>query len=178
MSYAQLILGELGDPPDTAVARDVSSRLGVGMRITGPDFDWASNPDFPSFSNVDLPEEAEGRGRAGFSRELGFGAEVVRGDYRYLLALQGGSTAFGTESVTEELADALFMIVLLMCVYLATRHLLRPVRVLNEGVERLRRGDLDIEMQTRSTRWRGPCASGSARGTDSSSTSATRYAHP
>jgi signal transduction histidine kinase len=43
------------------------------------------------------------------------------------------------------------MILLLICLYFATRHLLRPVRLLSEGVERLRRGDLNVEMQTRRT---------------------------
>lgn len=89
--------------------------------------------------------------RAGLSRELGFGADLFRGEYRYLFALKSGRTAFGTESTTEGIADALFMIILLACVYFATRHLLRPVRVLSEGVERLRRGDRNIEMQTRRT---------------------------
>jgi signal transduction histidine kinase len=41
------------------------------------------------------------------------------------------------------------MILLLACVYIATRYLLRPVRILSEAVERLRRGDLTVEMQTR-----------------------------
>jgi signal transduction histidine kinase len=43
------------------------------------------------------------------------------------------------------------MIMVLAGVYLVTRRLLRPVRVLSEGVERLRRGDLDVEMPTRRT---------------------------
>lgn len=150
MNYGDLILDELQDPPDTATARAVAARLGVGMRIEGPGVRWASDPAFPEFTDVDLSAVDEGRNRAGYSRELGFGADIVRGDYRYLLALQaGGAGAFGSESTTEEVADALFMIILLGCVYLATRHLLKPVRVLSEGVERLRRGDLDVEMQTR-----------------------------
>jgi signal transduction histidine kinase len=149
MNYAQLILGELDDPPDTAVAREVSSRLGVGMRIAGPGVDWTSAAAFPAFDDVDLPTNAnDGPNRAGLSREVGFGADLTRGDYRYLMTLQEG---FGTESTTEEIADALFMILLLGCVYVATRYLLRPVRVLSESVERLRRGELNVEMQTRRT---------------------------
>jgi signal transduction histidine kinase len=152
MNYAELILGELSDPPDTIAARRVATRLGVGMRISGPGIDWTSEPDFPSFIDTDLPPAAdEGVNRAGLSRELGFGADLSRGEYRYLFALQAGRTAFGTESTTEEIADALFMVLLLACVYFATRYLLRPVRVLSEGVEQLRRGDLNVEMQTRRT---------------------------
>jgi HAMP domain-containing protein len=152
LNYAELVLGELADPPDTAAVREIATRLGVGIRIAGPGVDWTSEPGFPAFADVELPAAAaEGLNRAGLSRELGFGADLSRGEYRYLFALQAGRTAFGTESTTEEIADALFMIVLLACVYFATRHLLRPVRVLSEGVERLRRGDLNVEMQTRRT---------------------------
>ena len=152
MNYAHLVLGELSDPPDTTAARAVAMRLGVGMRIEGPGVDWTSEPDFPSFDDADVPASVDGSpNRAGLSRALGFGADLYRGEYRYLFSLQAGSTAFGTESTTEEIADALFMIVLLACVYVATRYLLRPVRELSEGVERLRRGDLNVEMKTRRT---------------------------
>ncbi|MGD2046522.1 MAG: HAMP domain-containing sensor histidine kinase [Gemmatimonadota bacterium] len=150
MSYAELILDELDTPSDTVAARQLATRLGVGMRISGPDVDWATDPDFPRFDDADLPPAAEGSSnRAGLSRALGFGADVGRGDYRYLLALQAGSIGLGSESLVEELADAIFMIVLLACVYLATRNLLKPVRELSEGVEKLREGDLNVEMETR-----------------------------
>jgi len=152
LNYAGLVLAELRDPPDTASARAVSERLGVGMRIAGPGVEWVSDPNFPAFADVDLPEGADGGpNRAGFSSELGFGADLRRGDYRYLLSLQAGRLGFGSESTTEEVADTIFMVLLLACVYLATRYLLRPVRVLSEGVERLRQGDLGVEMETRRT---------------------------
>lgn len=152
MNYADLILEEIADPPDTASARELASRLGLGMRIEGPGVDWATESVFPGFTDVDLPVADEERGaRAGLSRVLGFGADLTRGEYRYLLRLQDGNTGFGSESPTEEASDAIFMILLLACVYMATRYLLRPVRELSEGVERLRQGDLNIEMQTRRT---------------------------
>jgi signal transduction histidine kinase len=152
MNYAELVLAELSDPPDTAAARAIADRLSVDMRIEGPGIDWSSRPDFPYFDDVDLPPDVAGtQNRAGLSRALGVGADLTRGRFRYLFTLQAGGTGFGTESTTEEVTDALFMIVLLACVYFATRHLLRPVRVLSEGVERLRQGDWNVEMQTRRT---------------------------
>jgi len=152
MNYAQLILREVGDPPDTVFARDVATRLGIGMRIEGPGVDWSTDAAFPEFADVDLPSAGHDEiGRAGLSRELGFGADVTRGDYRYLLSLQAGSMGFGSESPTEEASDAIFMVLLLACVYLATRYLLRPVRELSQAVERLRQGDLNVEMESRRT---------------------------
>ena len=150
-NYARFILAELADPPDTAQARALSERLGVGMRIEGPGVDWASTEAFAGFDAVELPiVGGHGTVRAGIDREsIGFGARLERGEYRYLMALQAGRIALGGGSSTEDIADALFMVAILAGVYVLMRRLLRPVRVLSEGVERLRMGDLEVEMPTR-----------------------------
>jgi signal transduction histidine kinase len=151
VNYARFVLAELSDPPDTANARLVAERLGIGMRISGPGVAWTTSPDFPEFADVDLPPAADGVTRAGIERGLGVSAELTRGSYRYLMSLQAGRVALGSGNMTEDVVDALVMIMVLAGVYLVTRRLLRPVRVLSEGVERLRRGDLDVEMPTRRT---------------------------
>jgi signal transduction histidine kinase len=152
-NYARFILGELDDPPDTAQARSLSERLGVGMRIEGPGLDWASTQDLADFDAVELPlVGGEGAARAGIDREsIGFGAQLERGEYRYLMALQAGRIGLGSGSSTGDIADALFMVAILAGVYVLMRRLLRPVRVLSDGVERLRMGDLEVEMPTRRT---------------------------
>ena len=152
-NYARFILRELGDPPDTAQARALSERLGLGLRIEGPAVDWASTETLAEFDAVELPlVGGEGTVRAGIDREsVGFGAQLERGEYRYLMALQAGRIGLGTGSSTEDVADAVFMVAILAGVYVLMRRLLRPVRVLSEGVERLRMGDLEVEMPTRRT---------------------------
>jgi signal transduction histidine kinase len=154
-NYARYVLEDIqpniDTPPDTAAARAVSERLGVAMRIEGPGVTWASAPDLPTFPDIegDLPDYPGQPGvRAGIADRLGFSADISRGGYRYLLGLQAGRTALGTSSVREHVSDALFMIAVLVGVYLLMRRLLRPVRVLSEGVQRLRGGDLDVEMHT------------------------------
>jgi signal transduction histidine kinase len=151
VNYARFVLGELADPPDTANARAVAERLGIGMRIEGPGVTWTTTPDFPRFADVDLPRAPDGMTRAGIEQGLGVSAILERGPYRYLMALQAGRTALGSGSEIEDVIDALFMIGILAGVYLLIRRLLRPVRVLSEGVERLRMGDLEVEMPTRRT---------------------------
>ncbi|HET9948805.1 MAG TPA: HAMP domain-containing sensor histidine kinase, partial [Longimicrobiales bacterium] len=132
--------------------RRVARRLGVGMRIVGPDVDWVSAEPFPALADVDLPPyPGEPGSRAGLVRGLGVSALLERDGYTYLLSLQAGRTALGSESRVDHLAGALFMLAVLGAVYLLTRRLLSPVRVLSEGVERLGRGDLDVEMRTRRT---------------------------
>jgi signal transduction histidine kinase len=148
VNYAGYVLADIGNPPDTAAARAVSERLGVAMRIEGPGVSWASRSDVPSFAEVDLPEMPALPGaRAGIAERLGFSADVTRDGYRYLLGLQSGRSALRT-SAREHIFDALFMIAVLASVYLLMRRLLRPVRVLSEGVQRLRAGDLEVEMHT------------------------------
>jgi signal transduction histidine kinase len=147
-----LVLGQLSDPRDTAAARALTDSLGIGMRIRGPGVDWVSVETFPTFEEVDLPAVPGQTGtHAGIERGLGVAAHVARGDYRYLMSLQAGRVALGTGSSTEDVVDALFMIAILAGVYVLMRRLLRPVRVLSEGVERLRMGDLEVEMPTRRT---------------------------
>jgi signal transduction histidine kinase len=152
VNYASYVLEDIGDPPDTAVARQVAERLGMGMRIEGPGVRWASAADFPEFGEVDLRPYPQVPGaRAGLSERLGASADIQQGRYRYLLSLQAGRAALGAGNSTENVVDALFMLAVLAGVYVFTRRLLRPVRVLSEGVERLRAGDLDVEMPTRRT---------------------------
>ena len=148
INYAGYVLDDIGTPPDTLAAREVSERLGVAMRIEGPGIRWSSAADVPTFDEAELPEVPALPGaRAGIAERLGFSADVTRGGYRYLLGLQSGRSALRT-SARERVSDALFMIAVLAAVYLLMRRLLRPVRVLTEGVQRLRAGDLDVEMHT------------------------------
>ncbi|MEQ1856785.1 MAG: HAMP domain-containing sensor histidine kinase [Longimicrobiales bacterium] len=152
VNYAGLVLDDIERPVDTTRAREIAERLGVGMRIQGPGVDWASSEEFPGFDDVELDPYPQVPGaRAGFAEGLGFSADIQRGEYRYLLSLQAGRTALRTASPTDEILDSLFMLAVLAGVYFVTRRLLRPVRVLTEGVERLRAGDLDVEMPTRRT---------------------------
>jgi signal transduction histidine kinase len=152
VAYATYVLDDIGSPPDTGMARRVSERTGVHLRIAGPGVDWASVPAFPGFADVDLPEYPGQPGaRAGITSQLGFSADVTRGPYRYLLSLQSGRNPLGRGNIHENVADGLFVILLLGGVYLLVRRLLRPVRVLSEGVARLRAGELDVEMPTRRT---------------------------
>jgi len=148
INYAGYVLEEIGTPPDTSAARETSERLGVAMRIEGPGIAWVSHDDVPSFAEADLPEMPALPGaRAGIAERLGFSADVTRDGYRYLLGLQSGRSALRT-SAREHVSDALFMIAVLAAVYFLMRRLLRPVRELSEGVQRLRAGDLDVEMRT------------------------------
>ncbi|MGE0159320.1 MAG: ATP-binding protein [Gemmatimonadales bacterium] len=148
INYAGYVLEEIGSPPDTSAAREVSRRLGVAMRIEGPGVSWVSSADVPTFAGVELPDVPALPGaRAGIAERLGFSADVTRDGYRYLLGLQSGRSALRT-SAREHVFDALFMIGVLGAVYLLMRRLLRPVRVLSEGVQRLRAGDLEVEMHT------------------------------
>ena len=152
INYARYALDDIGDPPDTTVARQVAERLGMGMRIEGPGVRWTTSEDFPEFADVDLRPYPQVPGtRAGLTERLGASADVQRGEYRYLLSLQAGRAALGGGSSTENVFDAIFMLAVLAGVYYFTRRLLRPVRVLSDGVERLRAGDLDVEMPTRRT---------------------------
>jgi signal transduction histidine kinase len=152
LHYSGYVLEEIGSPPDTALARQTAERLGMGIRILGPGVDWASSEHVPPFEDIALPENpAHPDARAGISRAFGIGADFTEGAYRYFINLVEDEEGFGSAPGTKEIVDGLFALAVLLLTFLMIRGVLRPVRVLSEGVERIRRGDLDVEMETRRT---------------------------
>jgi len=148
VNYASYVVDEVGLPPDAETAAAVSNRLGVQIRIAGPGIDWASSEKIPDFDAADLHDYRPVSGtspvqgvRAGIDDHLGLAAELRRGEYRFLVGLQPGNRIFDSRPWGAELLDILFMVGLLVGLYWSIRWLLSPVRALNEGVERLRKGD-------------------------------------
>ena len=50
--HADLVLKEIGTPPDTAKARAIVERVPVDIRISGPGLDWRSDPRFPELAVI------------------------------------------------------------------------------------------------------------------------------
>jgi len=46
--YVDLLLQDIGSPPDIGRAQEIVNRIPVDLRISGPGLDWASDPNFPS----------------------------------------------------------------------------------------------------------------------------------
>lgn len=149
--YARLLAAEIGSPPDTAAARAIAERYSLRIRYAGPGGAWesGSGPAFPevrargdAFHEVPgEPGVRTGWGRRRFFVQVPAGAGVV-------------TFAAGFDPLEGRGWSLAFLILLLsLCLalaFLAIRRLLSPLRFLNEGVERLGRGELGYQVPVRS----------------------------
>ncbi|HLY42851.1 MAG TPA: HAMP domain-containing sensor histidine kinase [Terracidiphilus sp.] len=135
-AFEQFSRGLAATSPDYAAANDMAHRVHVEIRYEGPHGSWSTNPRVPSILAVKT-----GRAQSYLGRE-------------YLLepAPDGGSYLFvwnygeHVRSLHEKMLWLLFFLVTgVVCTAFIFQHrLLRPVRLLDDGVQRLSTGDLDV----------------------------------
>jgi signal transduction histidine kinase len=128
--------------PDRETAMQIRNRLDVPIRYEGPGGNWATDNDLPSIAEI----------RAGSIHRSPHGR-----DYYLVPAPNGGTYLFAWNLIQPMRAvhiRLLFLLLFLMLVVLLSAHavlklLLRPLRWLGEGVERLGSGQLDIVLPVR-----------------------------
>jgi signal transduction histidine kinase len=159
--HADLVLREIGTPPDPAKARAIVERVPVDIRISGPGLDWRSDPRFPELavipfgpvSFLDLDERslreleswARSLDRVRFADYQGhLFAELRDGDY---------SVVFASPRLTEQAPPDLTGIVLILTsvlvltgCYFTVRWLIKPIAWIQEGAARIGEGDLDYRI--------------------------------
>jgi signal transduction histidine kinase len=128
--------------PDRQTAMQIRNRLDVPIRYEGPGGNWATDNDLPSIAQV----------RAGAVHRSPHGR-----DYYLVLAPNGGTYLFAwnliqpmrTVHIRLLLLLLFLMVAVLLSAYAVLKILLRPVRWLGEGVERLGSGQFDIVLPVR-----------------------------
>jgi signal transduction histidine kinase len=143
--YAGFLAEAVGSPPDTARARALSREYSLDLRYEGPGGTWETSPGL-----ADLPGEGirwrRKEGDIGWRRGRYY-VKVQRAGASYLFAtdFHGGLT--GRWPLVAVLLGLVSLI--LAGTYLAIRRLLRPLRDLSDGVERLGRGELGSRVPDR-----------------------------
>ena len=156
--YAEYLLADIGQPPDTARAQAITDTIPVDIRIEGPDLSWASDSAFPVLSELDfatrrdpdLPDDG-----SDFWIESLSDAEFATVDrHRFLKVRQG---RYDIVMVSPKIArqpharySALTVIlvalaVLFLC-YAAVQWLIRPLQWIREGAARIGGGELDYRI--------------------------------
>jgi signal transduction histidine kinase len=133
--------------PDVETARRLGARLDLQIRYEGPHGRWSTISDLPQIDDV------RRQGATGWT-------PLLHGRHYYIIAgPDGGAYLFGW-SVPRGMQAAhntlLILLLLVMTLVVLTahtvlKHLLRPLRDLNDGVARLGAGELDVVLpnQTR-----------------------------
>ena len=153
--HVDYVRRDIGDPPRIDRAIAITEQVPVDIRISGDDFEWASDPDFPAlddldFSTSDLFSEEPGS----LLRELDNVEFAVWEGHRFLKINQGNFSIIVSSpriAETTEGPDLLPIIlaiglVWLFLAYLSVRWLFRPIDGIRQGAIQIGMGDLDYRI--------------------------------
>ncbi|MDX1481403.1 MAG: HAMP domain-containing sensor histidine kinase [Woeseiaceae bacterium] len=148
--HVNYVRDDIGSPPSIVNALEITRTVPVDIRITGPDVDWASDPDFPSldelvFGSSDIfSDAAEGwlRGLEGveFATRGAHGfLKIEEGDYSIVVS----SPKIAQEVQERSLAPIIvgFGLLLVLLAYLAVRWLFKPLSAIRHGAKEIGRGN-------------------------------------
>jgi signal transduction histidine kinase len=135
-AFEQFSRGIAATEPDLQTARTLSERVHIRVRYEGPGGTWSTDPGVPSIADV----------------RSGKAPSYVGREYRLESAADGGSYLFVWDFHqhlnglhTKMLWLLCFLVVAVVCTaYIFQRRLLRPVRLLDDGVKRLSTGDMNV----------------------------------
>lgn len=148
INHARYIIKEIGTPPDLEKAQKLARKLKIQIRYQDGQLNWASDKEVVDFSRLKLPSFGEEPGTfAGFADE-GLCVITQLGSGRYLLVMQPREEGFSRVAENFVLITIFFATFLILGMYFVIRRLLKPIKVLREGVRQLSEGHIDYEMTT------------------------------
>ena len=160
--HTTYFIEDLGNPPSIERAEQLVRDNAMDIQLSGPGLDWASDPRFPADDLLNYE-------RAEFFDHLDFGTDAWRemeglllgtefaryDDHSYVrIPLDGGyaikiaSPKIGTRpgpNLATPLIGILSILVLAGC-FFAVSWLVRPIRWIKEGADRIGQGDLDYRI--------------------------------
>jgi signal transduction histidine kinase len=150
--HVDYVRRDIGNPPRIDRAIAITKKVPVDIRISGPDIDWASDPNFPPLAALDFgassifSEEPDA-----WLRELKNVEFAVFNKHRFLKITQGryaiivSSPRIADTSQRPDLVPIILGmgVFLLALSYLVVRSLFRPIDAIRQGTARIGRGDFD-----------------------------------
>ncbi|PTY07906.1 hypothetical protein DB347_06665 [Opitutaceae bacterium EW11] len=126
--------------PDLATAKERAARVNLHVRYEGPAGAWSTAPDMPTIDEI----------RRGAVAQRS--AVLLNRNYYLVPGPDGGTYLFGwslgnrMNQIHTALVALLLgvMIAVIVITYFTLRQLLQPLKRLNEGVDRLSAGELDV----------------------------------
>lgn len=135
-AFDQFSRGVAASAPDYRAAQELAHRVHVRIRYEGPRGSWSTDPYVPAIADV-----RQGRAVSFIGRE--YHVESAADGGSYLFVWDYGEHVRGLHRKMLWLLS--FLMVGVVCTaYVFQRRLLRPVRLLDEGVARLSTGDLNV----------------------------------
>ncbi len=142
--YANFLIDEIGIPPDTSLARTLSTDLKIDIKISQPHLDWSSRPNlkFPKTRHR-ISKLKTNQARADFHRGRFF-IHMTRDQTDYLLAFNFQRNPGEHNSSLLILLAGLTLI--LVFTYHIIKKLLKPIRLLEDGVQQVNKANFDHQV--------------------------------
>ncbi len=142
--YSNFLIDEIGTPPDTSMARTLSSELNIDIKVSQPDLDWSSRPNlkFPETRHrISILKSDDAR--ADFHRGR-FYINITRDQTDYLLAFNFQRNPGEHNSSLLILLAGIILIMIFT--YHAIKKVLKPVRLLENGVQQVNMANFEYQV--------------------------------
>ncbi|MFA5806350.1 MAG: HAMP domain-containing sensor histidine kinase [Melioribacteraceae bacterium] len=146
--YTNYLMREIGTPPDTVKAGEISQELSVKIRFESPDFKWSTHDNvlsFKDFNDMNLDKNKSNI----CVKELAHGVWAISRNHssgRYLFAFDFGEIEY-IEKLLSVVLIVLFTIIFTTA-YFLIRWVLKPIYWLGEGVEQISKGNLSHNIRS------------------------------
>jgi signal transduction histidine kinase len=153
--HVDYVRRDIGDPPRIDRAIAITKQVPVDIRISGDDFEWASDPNFPmmgelEFGASDVFSEEPGS----LLKELDDVEFAVSEGHRFLKIHQGNFSIIVSSPRIAESTDGPELLPIILSIglvwlffaYVCVRWLFKPISGIREGAERIGKGDLDYRI--------------------------------
>ncbi len=145
------VIKDLGFPPDTVKARQISDELGINIRFQSHDFNYSTSENVPSLQELSSSEEFKNN----FPNSDNFGMEYDHHPCTifkspkgvYILIPPTPQDFFNPER-------AIFILIILVSVifiplFIIIRLLFYPLKILSDSVHQIGKGNYDVESPVR-----------------------------
>lgn len=149
------VKNDIGNPPRIDNALEITEKVPVDIRISGPDMDWASDPAFPTPEQLEFGStgvfsegtEAWLRGVDGvqFASDGGHGfLKIDQGPYAIIVS----TPKISDQAVVRHLTPIImgFGLFLVLLAYLAVRWLFKPIGAIQHGAAEIGSGNFEYRI--------------------------------
>ena len=153
--HVHYVREDIGTPPNIERAIAITQSVPVDIRISGPDMDWASDPNFPPLSQLEFGPSPK------FSDEPDAWVDELQGiefaafaGHNFLKMRQGGYEIVVSSPRIADRGEKFGLVpqilalglTFLLCAYFAVRWLFRPIVSIREGAAHIGRGNFDYRI--------------------------------
>ncbi|MEM9529509.1 MAG: HAMP domain-containing sensor histidine kinase [Pseudomonadota bacterium] len=153
--HVKYVLEDIDDPPRVDRARAITEQVPVDIRISGPDVEWMSHPEFPDLKDLEFGDSTYFGPEAwlpelenvDFAELAGITYLRLRQDDYWVVV---ASPKIGTATTGRNLLPIIIGLglLLLLAAYISVRWLFSPIGLIRDGAAQMREGDFDYRIKT------------------------------